>query len=104
MPVEKGPGRSLYQTTIVTERCGEEFKARIPRILLLTPRSAVGVDVTHDPFPDFVAESKETAERRAEAFFKAWATIERLAWKVKRKTTRALLRAALLDDGLEGEE
>lgn len=77
MPIATGPG-GLYSAVIVCEPCEGGFKATIPRVILLTTRSSVGHEVEHDPFPEFVAESKAKAERKAHAYFKAWAKIEML--------------------------
>ena len=86
MPLEKGPRRNtLYLPTIVIEPCDNGFKASILRVLLLTTRSPVGAGVPHDPFPPFFGESEERARRLAEEYFKAWAAIERLGWRLERK-------------------
>lgn len=77
MPVAKGPG-GLYQASIVSEPCEGGFKATVLRVVLLTTRSPVGIAVGHDAFPHHFAESKQKAERMAEAYFKAWAKIQNL--------------------------
>lgn len=66
--------------SISSEPCDDGFKATVSRVLLLTTRSPVGTEVAHDPFPEFVDESKVKAERKADAYFKAWAKIQSLRW------------------------
>ena len=75
MPIASGPA-GMYSALIVSEPCEGGFKATIPRVIWLMPSSLAGSEVNHDPFPEFVAESKVKAERRAHAFFKAWAKIQ----------------------------
>lgn len=77
MSIARGPG-GLYSAMILAEPCEGGFKATIPRVILLSTKSAVGTEVAHDPFPEFVAESKVKAERKADAYFKAWAKIQML--------------------------
>jgi hypothetical protein len=74
----KAHAGGLYQATIVTESCEGGFKATVTRVLLLRTRSASGTEVAHVRFPDFFAESKELAERRAELHFKACAKLRTL--------------------------
>ena len=89
MALEKGPGRNtLYLPTIAIEPCDNGFKASIRRVLLLTTKSPLGVEVPHDPFPPDLAESEERARRLAEERFKVWAAIERLSWSLARKRRR----------------
>jgi hypothetical protein len=77
VPIAKAPG-GLYHATVSVESCDGGFKASVTRVILMTTRSPVGTEVEHDPFPEFVAESKEKAERRAAAYFKAWAKVKTL--------------------------
>ena len=77
MPMTSGPG-GLYSATLVSEPCQGGFKATITVVILLTTKSVVGTEVVHDPFPWFIAESKVKAERKAVAYFKAWAKIQNL--------------------------
>lgn len=77
MPIANGPG-GLYSALIVSEPCAGGFRATIPRVIWLLPSTVAGSEVEHDPFPEFVAESKVKAERKAHAFFKAWAKIQTL--------------------------
>jgi hypothetical protein len=76
VPIAKGP-RCIYMGTISSEPCERGFKATVFRVVFLTGPDA-GTEVAHEVFPEHVAESKQKAERMAEAYFKAWAKIQRL--------------------------
>jgi hypothetical protein len=78
MPIASAPG-GLYQALTVSEPCEGGFKAKILRVVLLTTKSPVGAEVNVQ-FPEYLAESKQQAERRAEAHFKAWAKIQNIRW------------------------
>jgi hypothetical protein len=74
MPIASAPG-GLYQALITSEPCEGGFKAKILHVLLLTTRSVVGTEVDVQ-FPEQIADSKQLAERRIEAHFRAWAQME----------------------------
>lgn len=76
MPIAFGPG-GMYSALIVSEPCAGGFKATIPSVIRLLPSSVAGSAVEHDPFPEFVAESKFKAERNAAIYFKGWAKIQK---------------------------
>ncbi len=75
--IARGP-RGLYSALIVSEPCEGGFKATIPRVIMLLTKPGADTEVASEPFPEFVAESPAKAERKAEAFFKAWAKMQGL--------------------------